>query len=573
MAEQIHGTHGDLKRRDLGAPTTGARFIAETLKGYGITHVFFMEGILRRSLVEMEALGIRRVLAHSEKGAAYMADGYARIGRKPAVCMSQSVGAANLAAGLQDPFLGLSPVIAVTGRKDLNYQYRNAYQEVPHGPLFEAITKFNVQVETGDQLPFLLRQAFREATSGAPGPVHLDVLGHVGQTTDAWEVKGEVVVEKPFTRCPAYRPEPEKELVQEAAGLLERSDRPVIVVGGGALMSSAGPEIQELAETLSIPVASSLGGKGAMTDTHPLCLGVMGSYSRWCANKAVSEADLVLFVGSRTGDLVTNDWTVPRQGTQVIQVDIDPLELGRSYPNAVGLQGDAKVTLRRILEAVDHKAKKEDWAGHVRGYVEEWRKEMDPLMQSEAVPILPNRLCREISDVLPEDGIIVSDTGFSAIWSGLLIHLTHPGQRYIRAAGSLGWGLPASLGAKCAAPDRPVICFTGDGGFLYHMSELETAVRCGIHTVTVVNNNHGLGQCRKGVRKAYGDRPGRREELCEFGRTDFAQIAMDLGCVGIRIERPQEIAQALRKAFEADLPAVVDVITDEESEAPWTPSY
>lgn len=160
---------------------TGARFIAESLKGYGVTHVFFVEAILRRSLMEMESLGIRRVLTHSEKAAAYMADGYARIARRPGVCMAQSVGAANLASGLQDPFLGRSPVVAITGRQIPMAQYRHAYQEILHGPMFDAVTKYNVNVDTLAQLPHLLRQAFREAMTGTPGPVHLDLLGYQGQ--------------------------------------------------------------------------------------------------------------------------------------------------------------------------------------------------------------------------------------------------------------------------------------------------------------------------------------------------------------------------------------------------------
>jgi len=165
---------------------SGSKFIAKTFQGYGVTHVFFVEAIMRKALVEMEKLGIHRILAHSEKAAAYMADGYARVSHRPGICMAQSVGAANLASGLQDPFLGHSSVIAITGRKDPVSQYRNAYQEILHKSMFDAVTKYNVCVEVAEQLPCLLRQAFREATSGAIGPVHLDVPGHVGQTTDSF---------------------------------------------------------------------------------------------------------------------------------------------------------------------------------------------------------------------------------------------------------------------------------------------------------------------------------------------------------------------------------------------------
>jgi acetolactate synthase-1/2/3 large subunit len=556
------------------AKMSGGRFIAETCKGYGVTHVFFVEAILRGVLVEMEALGIRRVLTHSEKAAAYMADGYARVKRGPGICMAQSVGAANLAAGLQDAYLALSPVIAITGRQQPLSQYRNAYQEILHYPLFEPVTKYNVNVDTVEQLPYLLRQAFREATSGAPRPVHLDLMGNLGQVIDFAEANLEVVIEEPFTHYPSNRPAPEDEFVREAARVLENAERPVIVAGGGATASGAGPEIVELAEMLSIPTATSLNGKGTIMENHPLSLGVVGSYSRWCANRIISEADLVLFIGSHTGDQVTNYWTVPKPGTPVIQVDIDPSELGRNYPNSVGLMGDAKVTVRRLIECLNPSSKKEQWAQYAQKVVKNWRDELEPLRNSDAFPIRPERLCKELTEVLPADAILVADTGYSGIWTGAMVYLTHPEQRYIRAAGSLGWALPASLGAKCAVPDRPVVCFTGDGGFWYHLSELETAVRCGIKTVTIVNNNHCLSQCEGGILAAYGDRPGKREEIYKFREVNFARIAQEMGCLGIRVERSSEIAGALLKALAADVPAVVEVVTDAECKAPepWTPS-
>ncbi len=553
---------------------SGARFMAETFKGYGVTHVFFVEAILRRTLVEMEALGIRRILTHSEKAAAYMADGYARMSRRPGICMSQSVGAANLASGLQDPYLGLSPVIALTGKKPPFAQHRNAYQEIPHGPMFESVTKYNVSIDTGEQLPYFLRQAFREATSGSPGPVHLDIGGgYAGEGIESAEVNSDVVIEEPFTHYPSMRPEPENGAVQGAVRVLEDAERPVIVAGGGARASSAGPEIVELAEMLSIPIATSLNGKEIILEHHPLNVGVVGSYSRWCANRVVSEADLVLFIGSHTGDQVTNDWTVPRPGTPVIQIDIDPSELGRSYPNTVALIGDAKATVRRMKEFLKNKTTHKSWAERTQQLVKEWRDEVEPLRHSGATPIRVERLCKEITQALPPDAILVSDTGYAGIWTGTMVYLTHPGQSYIRAAGSLGWGFPASLGAKCGAPNRPVICFTGDGGFWYHLGELETASRCNIKTVTVVNNNQCLRQCLEGIHRAYGDRPGNKDEMCKFQDVNFARIAQEMGCLGIRVEHPEEISEALRKALVSDLPAVVDVVTDVTCEAPspWTP--
>jgi len=557
-----------------GSKMTGARFIAETLKGYGVTHVFFVEAILRKTLVEMEVLGIKRILAHTEKAAAYMADGYARVSGRAGICMAQSVGAANLASGLQDPYLGLSPVIAFTGRKPLLAQHRNAYQEIIHRPLFESVTKYNVDVDTTDQVPYYLRQAFREATSGSPGPVHLDFGGgYAGAGVEEGEGTFDLVVEEPFTHYPPMRPEPDAEAVRDAVRLLEQAERPVIVAGGGARTSGAGPEIVELAEMLSIPVATSLNGKEIILDHHPLSVGVVGTYSRWCANRVVSEADLVLFVGSHTGDQVTNEWTIPKVGTPVIQIDIDLSELGRSYPNTIPLLGDAKVTVRKMKESVKGRISRKSWTERARQLVGEWRKEAEPLLHSNAVPIRPERLCKEITDTLPADGILVSDTGYAGIWTGAMIDLTDPKQSYIRAAGSLGWGFPAAMGAKCAAPDRPVICFIGDGGFFYHLGELETASRCGINVITVVNNNHCLRQCVEGINKAYGDRPGNRDEQCKFQDVHFAKVAQEMGCMGIRVTKPDEIADAIRKALASHRPAVVDVITDPTVKAPnpWTP--
>jgi acetolactate synthase-1/2/3 large subunit len=193
------------------------------------------------------------------------------------------------------------------------------------------------------------------------------------------------------------------------------------------------------------------------------------------------------------------------------------------------------------------------------------------LRNSNAIPILPERLCKEITEFLPSNAILVSDTGFAGVWAGTMVYLTHPDQLSIRSAGSLGWAFAASLGAKCGAPERPVICFIGDGGFWYHLSELETASRKGIKTVTVINNNSCFKQCMRGVNRAYGDCPGCKEDMYKFRDTNFAQIAEDMGCFGIRVERPEELSNALKKALEADVAAVVDVITDPEHDAPWPP--
>ena len=557
------------------ARITGGKFIAEALKAYGVTHVFVAPAIAREALAEMSVLGVKSIVTHGEKAAAYMADGYARAANRPGVCFAQSVGAANLAAGLQDPYLAMSPVIAMTGRKTPMEQQKNAYQEIEHSKPFASVTKFSAYVERVEQLPYLLRQAFREATSGTPMPVHLDLQGMTANVIMQTEGDLELVVEESFTRRPAFRPEASPDTVLRAAQRLSMAQRPVIVAGGGVTSSQAEQEVVELAEMLSIPVATSLNAKGAITDNHPLSVGVVGSYSRWCANRVVAEADLVIFIGSHTGSQVTNEWRIPAEGTPVIQIDIDPSELGRSYPNEVSLHGDAKATLRKLIEALEPIGGRNDWVSRAQELVKDWREEVAPRSNSEAVPIIPERLCNELTKFLPEDSILVSDTGHAGIWTGSMVDLNYPGQGYIRCAGSLGWGLPGAIGVQCAAPDRPVVCFTGDGGLWYHIGELETAVRYNIPVITVVNNNRGLMQNKRGDDRGYANVDGAdSSELWQFNDVDLAKVAESIGALGIRVDRPGDIQSALEQALASGRPAVIDVVTDphdSESPVPWAP--
>ena len=557
------------------AQITGGKFMAQALKAYGVTHVFVAPAIAREALAEMSALGVKSIVTHGEKSAAYMADGYARAANRPGICFAQSVGAANLAAGLQDPYLAMSPVIAMTGRKTPMEQEKNAYQEIEHSKPFASVTKFSAYVERVEQLPYLMRQAFREATSGTPMPVHLDLQGMAANVIMQTEGDLELVVEDSFTHRPAFRPEASPDTVLKAAQRLSAAQRPVIVAGGGVTASQAEREVVELAEMLSIPVATSLNAKGCITENHPLSVGVVGSYSRWCANRVVAEADLVIFVGSHTGSQVTNEWRVPVEGTPVIQIDIDPSELGRSYPNEVSLHGDAKATLRRMIEALEPIGGRNEWVSRAQELVKDWREEVAPRVNSNAVPIIPERLCHELTQALPENAILVADTGHAGIWTGSMVDLNHAGQSYIRCAGSLGWGLPGAMGVQCAEPDRPVICFTGDGGLWYHIGELDTAVRYNIPVVTVVNNNQGLLQNKRGDDRGYANVEGAdSSELWQFNDVDLSKVAESMGAFGIRVTQPGDIQSAIEQALASGRPAIVDVATDpadSEAPVPWAP--
>lgn len=551
----------------MATTMTGGRYIAETLAAHEVDHVFFMDAILRRALVEMEGLGIKRVLTHSEKAAAYMADGYARVSRKPGVCMAQSVGAANLAAGLQDAFLGQAAIIALTGRQPAAMQYRNAYQEVPHEPLFASVTKASMRVDTAEQLPLLLRQAFRVATTDRPGPVHLDIAGHTGDAIGAAPCPYPVLPGAEYARFPAHRTPPETTRIDKAASIIKNAKRPVFVADMGLVVSNGNAALRALAEHLDIPVAASLDAKAVLPERHRLNCGIAGTYSRACANRTLSEADLVIFVGSNVGDQVSNNWTLPCDSVPIIQIDYECAELGRNYGQTLGLAGDP-ATVIQALHAVLPKMHREKWINTVHGYVEEWRSLFASVRADNSVPIRPERLCTVLGECLPENAILVTDTGYSSQWTGTLTDLLHSSQRYYRASGSLGWGFPASLGAKCAAPDVPVVCFTGDGGFMYHMPELETALRWNLHTITVVNNNSCLAQGARSINAAYEGRNGNKEEIFHYHPMNFAKIAEAMGCIGIRIERIEDFPAAFQEALQAGSPVVIDVVTDGEALAP-----
>jgi acetolactate synthase-1/2/3 large subunit len=553
----------------IAAPrTTGAEALAQMAQGYGVTSAFFVPTFALAALAQMDRLGIRTVSAHGEKAAAYMADGYARATGRPGICMAQTVGGALLAAGLKDARMVNVPVIALTGGPVPESRGRKVYQQVDDFRSFDPVTKWSARVELVERLPELLRQAFRAATTGSPGPVHLELSGHLGELV---EREGELdsFSEPQFGATPPFRPVADRQDLAAAAHELTEAARPVIVAGQGVMSSGAEVELRQLAEALDIPVATSLNAKAAMPDDHPLAVGVTGAYSRQCANQTVAQADLVFFVGTSANSMTTTNWQVPARGSRVIHLDIGPEQLGRHYPAQVALHGDAKASMRVLIEIAEPRSNPE-WTDRVRGLVAEWREEVQPMRESDATPIRPERICAEIGRVLPADGAIVTDTLQSSIWAGSMVNLQGPGQRFIRCGGSLGWGLPASIGAKAGLGERAVICFTGDGGIYYHLAELETAARYGLNVVVVVNNNGAYAGEEDYWPPAYGDQPSERH--WQFGDRNFANIATEMGCEGIRVTRPEDISEALRQALASDRPVLVDVVSEFSAYHPkgWT---
>jgi thiamine pyrophosphate-dependent acetolactate synthase large subunit-like protein len=550
-------------------PVTGAEYLARSLAANGTSHVFFIDAVLRRTLIELGALGVQRVLGHSEKAIAYMADGYARIAGRPGVCFAQSVGAANLASGLQDAYLGRVPVIAMTGHKPPSMQYRNAYQEIPHAPLFAPVTKFSARVDQAADLPRLMRLAWREAMTGTPRPAHLDLNGLQAEVIENGQVSETPAADPVFqTTLPPHRPVASSMEIERAAEQILRAKKVVIVAGEGATASGAGEELLALAELLAAPIATSLGARGLVPTRHRLSVGCAGSYAAPPANQIVYEAELVVFIGCETGDQVTHTWRIPAVDTPCVQIDLDPTDIGRSYPNTTGVMGDPQSTVAALILELGRPTRDTAFADRAAGIMSAWRQSRAAALGSNATPIWPDRLCDEITCALPADGILIADTGYSSIWTSSLIELNGEGQTYLRAAGSLGWSFPAALGAKCAAPRRKVICWSGDGALYYHLAELETARRRGIAVVLVVNNNSGFGQGWPNIQRQQGNKPGDVAELARFGPTNFADLAGVFGLRGIRVTDPSQIGPALRDALAWDETVVVDVATDIDCRAP-----
>jgi acetolactate synthase-1/2/3 large subunit len=273
--------------------------------------------------------------------------------------------------------------------------------------------------------------------------------------------------------------------------------------------------------------------------------------------------------------MTTHFWAVPKIGTPAIQIDIDAEALGRNYPLQAAVNADAKVTLARMLARADRAsaARRKGWVAQVQSICQEWRTKFASALTSDDLPMRPERLCHELSRHMPDDAIVVVDTGHAGMWMGGMFDLTSPRQSYMRSAGHLGWAFPAGLGAKCAVPNRPVVTFTGDAGFWYHIGEIETAVRWKINAVTVVNNNAGGNQSKRGFDRVYGGtQTEQARELWTFSKMNFARIAEEMGAVGIRVEKPGDLPAALATALKANRPVVIDVVTDIEALAPMAVS-
>ena len=541
--------------------------IAEMFRGYGVSHFFFVPVILPDALKQMSAIGITPVMCHGEKAAAYMADGYARVTGKVGVCGAQAIGSSNLAAGLRDPYMAWVPVLALSGVPGADTRHRNLYQDVDDHGAFEAVTKWNGHVPADSRFPDLLRQAFRTAASPACRPVHLEIAGATGATNDS-PATGDGRAEPRYGIAPSDRPQPDPAAVAQALSVLAAARRPVVLAGNGVARSRAAAAVRTFAEKARVPVVMSLNGMATIPYDHPLYGGVVGQYGADGANRVLLEADVVLVLGSSLGSMTTRNWTLIPPDATIIQVDARGEEIGRNFAVRVPLVADLQAAVTQLTVGVSGIAP-QAWLDRVTQLRSEWRSEIAAAESSAAVQIRPERLFAQVATEMADDGIIVGDTGHVGAWSARHVQL-RDGQSMVRAAGSLGWSLPASIGAKCALPDREVICLIGDAGFYYHIAELETARRYGVNVIVVVNNNRSMNQ----EARLWDEGNADQAKNWTFTDASFTDVARGFGCHAERVDDPADFAGALDKARASGLPAVIDVRTDPLIVAPpsWGPA-
>ena len=547
---------------------TGSRYLAEAMVHCGLDHFFYMPMVIPNAIKEMQWAGIHAICAHSEKGAVYMADGFARASGKLAVVGAQNIGSSNLAAAMLDPKMARTPILALTGGSTPEWRYRNYYQDIDQTLVWKGMTKMSARVDVVERFPDMMAQAMREATTGSPGPVHLELAVPAGSMLDN-PLSGVPLPDPAFARTPAIRNPAPAAQVAEALAIISEAKKPVIIIGSGMRTSGGQQALRDFAHKVNIPVAASLDAKDVMLESDPLNIGVIGTYSRKTANQTVAEADLVIFIGSTTGSMVSSVWEVPRPGIAAIQVDADPVELGRNYPLLAGLCGDPRTVLEQMTAAAGAQPDRSAWHDRVARGRADWRQSAAEMETQMTGAIRPEMLCKTLSEVLPDDALLYVDTGHSGDWTAKNIYLDKPDQRLFRAAGSLGWSYPASLGGKCAFPDKPVVCFNGDGAFFYHLSEMETAKRHNINTVTVVNNNSAFNQ----EIPAWDGNPD-FEHHWGFSPVDFSKVAEGFGVKSFRVTDPADVEGTLREALKLNEPVVVEVISDQQAlaERAWTPA-
>lgn len=544
-----------------------AEAIVRMLIDSEVRHVFGLPGDTSMELYEAfyrHRDELTHVLTRDERSASFMADAYARVSGRLGVVESPSGGGATyVVPGIAEAQGSSSPVLSLTTDVPIAEEGRNVLTELDQESLFRPITKWSIKVKTSESAPDVLRRAIRVATSGRPGAVSMilptDVLAG---PVDERRVYG--VPE--LIEGPSFRARADPASINAAADLIARSARPMIVAGGGVLISGAWEELTLLAESLNIPVATSINGKGSVPETSPISIGVVGGNGgRSSVNQAVASADLVIFVGTRTESVTTNNWSLPEQfGPSIIHIDVDPAQPGNTYQTQVSVVGDAKLALRDLLEAVDTGdsaiVSRSEWIEAIQERRDVERAEVDRRADSLSQPIKPQRVIRALRSYLEPETVIVADPGTPTPFISADYPLPHAGRWTVipRAHGGLGYAIPAVVGAYYAADGRRVVGLCGDGSFGMSAGELETISRLGLPITLVHFNNSAFGWIKE-LQHLYHQQ---RYHLVDFTAIDYVAVARGFGLWAEQVTDPADVDDVIRRALAAGKPAFVDVVSE-----------
>ncbi len=543
---------------------TGGRALAEMLRLAGAGPMFGMGGFQLLPFYDAVGLvGLTHHLINDERCGAFAADAYARVTNRPGICDGTlGPGATNLVTGLIESLNGGIPIVAIAGDTNRAHSWKNMTQECRQVEIIRPAVKELIRVEMTSRMPELVRRAFAVATSGRPGPVLLDVPEDVAHGLHDYAPE-DFVIDETTLRAPARRIRPDRFDVERAAKLIAKAKRPLLLTGGGIHLSEAWDALTRFAEAQSIPVAHTMSGKGGIACSNPLSAGLFGRYSR-IANDMIEAADCLVVVGCKLGEIATKRFALPPAHIPVIHLDVVAEELGRCIPAEVPLWGDARAGLEDFIDALSDssaaaRTARADYVAEVAPRMKAWEDGAAARLNSPDRPVHMARLCRELNRTLPEDALLVADGGFAGHWTGLLYDTKKSGRHFIpdRGFASIGYGLPGGMGAALAAPDRPVVAISGDGGFNMTLGELETARRAGCGVTVIVVNNAASGY----VKALQHAMMGGRYQSADLQEMDYAAIARTMGCGGIRVEDPAELSAALERGMEErDRPTVIDVI-------------
>ena len=539
----------------------GATALMKALEKEGVKEVFGLPGGANLPMYdELGKSNIRHILVRHEQSAAHMADGFGRVSRKPGVCFATSgPGATNLLTGIATAQADSAPMVAVTGQVPVAMIGKDAFQESDIIGMANPALKYSYQPRTPEEIPTMVKQGFYIAETGRPGPVLLDIPKDVQQNEGKLTFPDEV-------RVPGYHPwtDPDIPNTARAVELLLSAQKPIILAGGGVIISSAFAELQSIAELLMIPVVTTFKGKGAFPENHPLSLGPIGMHGHAEANKLMTEADCVLAIGTRFSDRSVGTFAEFEKNLKIIHMDVDPAEIGKNQTTSVAVVGDVRASLRIFGKMLMDKAVRTSddnpWLKHVKEVKQYWRENLKihPGEMGAA------KILRKLRELLPHESIVTTEVGQHQMWASLFFDAIHPGTFFSSTGlGTMGWGFPAAIGAKTARPDVPVVDIAGDGSFNMTENSLATAVLEDLPVIVFLINNSSLGMVAQWQRTFYD----RRMVGVELNKCpDYVKLAESYGAQGLRAQSMDELDKAIKTALKSDVATVIDIPIDPEED-------